>query len=240
MTGLKLGARLECAASLALDKEKLALGAADIGTDHALLPIELVLRGCPRALVSDINEGPIEKARMNIAKFALQDKITAVRRDGLDGIETFAPGVIFICGMGGELIADIISNSEYPARSGCDLILQPMTMQAQLRRYLSAAGYDIREERVVLDDGKYYQLILASYTGAAYEMTQVELILGRMNIRRIEAGLSDIDRGWLARVRDAAAKRINGRLGAQVIDTEGQESDLALVREIDRLTAQNG
>ena len=85
---------------MALRGDEINKGAADIGTDHALLPVYLCQKGCPRAFASDINEGPIDRARANIAKYGLSDRITAARRDGLDGIERFAPGFVIICGMG--------------------------------------------------------------------------------------------------------------------------------------------
>ena len=168
-----------------------------------LLPcIPAVKKGCPRAFASDINEGPIDRARANIAKYGLSDRITAARRDGLDGIERFAPGVVIICGMGGELIADIISRSGYPAESKCRLVLQPMSMQDKLRRFLAVNGYAIYDETVVYDDGKYYQLISAEYDGKPYAMTDAEYS-SDSSISRVSAARPisrHTDRGWLAKV----------------------------------------
>ena len=51
--------------------------AADIGSDHAYLPIYLVKQGiCPSAIASDINEGPVKRARLNVAVSGLSKKIT--------------------------------------------------------------------------------------------------------------------------------------------------------------------
>ena len=42
---------------------------ADIGTDHAYLPIYLIKKGiCNTAIASDINKGPVEKAKSNIRR----------------------------------------------------------------------------------------------------------------------------------------------------------------------------
>lgn len=237
MTEIKLSARLQAAADMALRGEDINKDAADIGTDHALLPVYLCQKGCPRAFASDINEGPTDRARANIAKYGLSDKITAARRDGLDGIESFAPGVIIICGMGGELIADIISRSDYPSASRCRLVLQPMSMQDKLRRFLAGNGYAIYDETVVYDDGKYYQLISAEYDGKPYAMTDAEYRLGRLNIARISGAqsIADTDRGWLTKVRAAAKRRIEGRRGAEKIDQSGQASDEELVSLINKL-----
>lgn len=222
---------------MALRGDGINKGAADIGTDHALLPVYLCQKGCPRAFASDINEGPIDRARANIAKYGLSDRVTAVRRDGLDGIESFAPGVVIICGMGGELIADIISRSGYPAESKCRLVLQPMSMQDKLRRFLAVNGYAIYDETVVYDDGKYYQLISAEYDGKPYAMTDAEYRLGQLNIARISGApdITDTDRGWLAKVRAAAKRRIEGRRGSEKTHQSEQTSDEELVSLINRL-----
>ena len=84
---------------------------ADIGTDHAQLPIWLVQNGRPRALASDINEGPCQRARVNIYQWGLHGKIKVKCCAGLDGIEDFSPDNIVIAGMGGELITSILAES---------------------------------------------------------------------------------------------------------------------------------
>lgn len=242
MTEPKLGKRLTAAAVMALRGDDIKKGAADIGTDHALLPVYLCQRGCPRVIASDINECPTKRARDTIERYGMSDRITAVCRDGLDNIESFSPGVIIICGMGGELIADILSRSDYPSVSGCRLVLQPMTMQAKLRRYLAENGFGIDDETVVFDDGKYYQLISASYTGERYTMTSDEYTLGRLNIGRAErAGdsISDTDRGWLTHLLDAAERRVDGRKGSKAQDTDAQADDITLIRRINDLLSHH-
>lgn len=222
---LKLSARLSTAAELC--------GAgtlADIGTDHALLPIRLVLDGHSRALAGDIREGPCERARENIARFGLSDKIEAFCRPGLVGIESFAPDNIFICGMGGEMITSILAASEYPKRSRCRLILQPQSMQAVLRSYLSTNGFRIIDERVVLDSGKYYQLIAAEFNGCRYELTPAEALLGAINLERARAQLSETDRAWLEHMLFSAERRVEGRKNAA--DAVDDENDRELIGEI--------
>ena len=108
---------------------------ADIGTDHAYVPIYLAKQGrINKAYACDINEGPIRRAKENIAKYNLDDIIEARLQNGLDGIENLAPTDILICGMGGELIASIIDKSDYVRQKGIRLILQPMTFVKELRK----------------------------------------------------------------------------------------------------------
>ena len=84
---------------------------ADVGTDHAYLPIYLVSAGVAhRAVASDINQGPLSRAEANIQRFSLSSQISTRLTPGLAGIAEFAPTDILICGMGGELIASILAD----------------------------------------------------------------------------------------------------------------------------------
>ena len=90
---------------------------ADIGSDHAYLPIALCLENkIGAALASDINEGPVAAAVANIQKNGLGDRILAVRADGLDKTKEFAPDCITVLGMGGELIVSILSKAPWILR----------------------------------------------------------------------------------------------------------------------------
>ena len=105
---LKISERLCTAASYVRDGAVVA----DIGTDHAYLPIYLALENkITRAIASDVNEGPISKARENISKYNLDNTIDTCIAKGLDGIDKYSPTDIVICGMGGELIAKILDAS---------------------------------------------------------------------------------------------------------------------------------
>lgn len=155
---------------------------ADIGTDHAYLPIYLALeKKIKRAVASDINEGPISRARENISKYNLVEIIDTCISDGLDGIEKYSPTDILICGMGGELIAQILEKSQYAKKEGVRLILQPMTSVYELREYLQN-GYFTFAENIVSEDNKLYQIICVEYDGQYHGMTRAQLELGSKNI----------------------------------------------------------
>lgn len=180
MSDIKLSKRLSTAASYV----RSGAFVADIGTDHAYLPIYLVSSGIVSgALASDVNEGPIQKAKENIAKYGLCDKINTEIANGLDGIEKYAPTDIMICGMGGELIAKILEASSYVKNSGIRLILQPMTSVYELREYL-ANGFSTIAENVACEDGKIYQILCVQYDGKEHSYTKAELELGKLNIEK--------------------------------------------------------
>ena len=137
---------------------------ADIGTDHALLPISLVESGtCECIIASDIAIGPLQSASKNISAHALSDKIKTVLSDGLENVTEFEPKNIIIAGMGGETIRDILAASAYPKASNALLILQPMTHSELLRRYLIENGYSILGETVVREQHRFYIIITARF-----------------------------------------------------------------------------
>lgn len=178
MNDIKLSKRLSTAASYV----RSGAFVADIGTDHAYLPIHLVLSGkAVGALASDINKGPIITAKEHIEKYGLSDKIRTQIANGLENIEEYEPTDIIICGMGGELIAEILDASKYVKNSKIRLILQPMTSVYELREYLSV-GFSAIAENVVCEDGKIYQIICAEYDGKVHSFTKAELELGKFNI----------------------------------------------------------
>ncbi len=155
----------------------------DVGTDHAYLPIFLCKAGiAEKALATDINQGPCDRAAANIKLHKCTDKIEVRRADGLDLAADFDPTDIVICGMGGELIRDILLRSALTRKEGVRLILQPMTKAATLRRALSANGFDIVGEALAKDD-KIYQIICAEYTEKNSKLTDVQALLGPINIR---------------------------------------------------------
>ncbi len=162
---------------------------ADVGTDHAYLPIYLCLKGITeRAVASDINEGPINRATANIRAFGLDGKIITVKTDGIPDTAIRdlckgSPTDIIIFGMGGELISDIISRSEHFRRCGTRLILQPMTHPEILRGFLYGNGYEITDEILVKDD-RIYQIICAEYTGSNTCCSDAELLVGKINTER--------------------------------------------------------
>ena len=175
MSKSALNARLLSAAEMTRQDATIA----DIGTDHAYLPLFLLDEGRIKyAYCCDINEGPLDSARRNAEERGRLDKCEFILTDGATvlsgkGITDYA-----ICGMGGELISDIIDRAPHLKDSSVNLMLQPMTRQEKLREYLAAEGYTIVKESYSLDAGKYYVCLLAVYTGKCREISELEAIVG--------------------------------------------------------------
>ena len=160
---------------------------ADIGSDHGYLPIYLVGNGtCVRAIASDIRDGPVARARKNVIRSGMADRISVVKSDGLKEIRPEDNGVtdICICGMGGETISEIIEESAYTRKPGVRLILQAMTKVAELREYLISEGFSIIDEDLSESRGHIYTVMLAEHISETVPYSPVELLLGRRNIEK--------------------------------------------------------
>jgi tRNA (adenine22-N1)-methyltransferase len=136
---------------------------ADIGTDHGYIPIYTTLNGISKsAIASDINEGPLMTAEKNIWQNGLSDRIDVRLGGGLSVLKRGEADVIVIAGMGGNLIVDIIERHVEIARNAKFLVLQPVQYPEVLRVYLVNSGFNIIDEDLVKDEGKYYQIIKAT------------------------------------------------------------------------------
>ncbi len=148
---------------------------ADIGTDHAYLPVWAVTSGrSPAAVASDIREGPAGRAAATIEKYGVADRVQVVIAPGLSGIDVSAVDDVVLAGMGGETIIAILE-----AAPPCEyLVLQPQTDLPALRRYLADKGYEF-EELAVAEGRKVYNVLKAVYTGAPYELSEYDARIGR-------------------------------------------------------------
>ena len=158
---------------------------ADIGTDHAYLPVFLCENDkVARAFACDIVEGPLSVAEAHIAESGFSDRITPILTEGLTGLEGYGITDIAVCGMGGELIVTILSRAAFIKDARIRLILQPMTHAHDVREYLAKEGFAIVGECVREAAGKLYFCFAAEYTGAPYALSRMEAELGAENISR--------------------------------------------------------
>ncbi|MBE6583536.1 MAG: SAM-dependent methyltransferase [Ruminococcaceae bacterium] len=181
---MNLDKRLSAAAAFVPYGARLA----DIGSDHAYLPIALCLENKIQcALASDINSGPVASARSNIMLNGLSGRISAIMADGLDGAREFGPDCITVLGMGGELIVSILSKAEWIKDERITLILQPMTHAEILAHYLAQNGFCVIDEDIVCENGRTdraYRIIKARYNGEIREIDELEAYVGTINLNR--------------------------------------------------------
>ena len=194
---------------------------ADIGTDHAHLPIFLLQSGrITRAVASDVRVGPLDSARQNVREAGLEDRVQLLLADGLSGMETLGITDIAICGMGGELIADIIDRAPFVRNEDVRLILQPMSRAHELRRYLAREGFDVLCESVCSAQGRCYVCLAAQYTGVPYTLTDAEAHCGRDLLSRAPSAL---ERAYVKTRLASLERELAGK-----ISSEKQEDVTAL------------
>ncbi len=136
---------------------------ADIGCDHGLLPVYMVLKGLvPKAIAMDLRADPLQKAVTCIKDHCLEEKIDTRLSDGLEALKHFEVETTVIAGMGGILIKDILKKEKNVFIKTKKLILQPMNNAHVLRKYLVCNGYQINTELLAKEDDRIYEIIVVT------------------------------------------------------------------------------
>lgn len=196
-----IGPRLLAAASMVERRSKIV----DIGTDHAYLPSYLILKGMAEdVLACDIGEKPLMNARKTVKDNNLSQNIQLRLSDGLKNILPSECDEIIICGMGGNLISDILSDAPWIKRKGMHLILQPMTHSEDVRTYLYNNGFEISEEKYVCDNNKIYCCISAHFSESSKIVEQGFLYYGKLPAE------NEFHYKYILRQYERVLKKLNG------------------------------
>lgn len=180
---MQLDKRLSAVASLV----RKGASFADIGTDHAYLPVYLIKNNIiDSAIASDLRKGPLENARETAEAYNLIEKIQLRLSDGLDNFTDGEANEIAVAGMGGLLIAQFIERTKWLKNIDIHLILQPMTHAEELRKSLFDNGFQIDKEIAVQDKDKLYIIISAYYCGEEFYYTDFDLIVGKLPLNNDE------------------------------------------------------
>ncbi|AEH53781.1 MULTISPECIES: tRNA (adenine(22)-N(1))-methyltransferase [Heyndrickxia] len=180
MNSGKLSKRLESVAAFIPAGTVLA----DIGSDHAYLPVFCVKCGSvAEAVAGEVAEGPYHSAQKQVEKAGLAGKISVRKGDGLEILAPGEAGCITIAGMGGALIASILDRGKAKLNGKETLILQPNTGSHIVRGWLAENGWAITGEDILEEDGKIYEIIAAEYAGALVALTEAERLVGPVLIK---------------------------------------------------------
>lgn len=141
---------------------------ADIGTDHALLPVYLVQHEIvTRAVAGELNKGPYEAARQQVLSAGLAQRIDVRRGNGLSVIRPGEVNAVTIAGMGGALITEILTAGLTRLEGVDTLILQPNLAEDAVRRWLLAHDYVLLDEAILTEDGVTYEILHAKHARVA-------------------------------------------------------------------------
>jgi tRNA (adenine22-N1)-methyltransferase len=158
---------------------------ADIGTDHGYIPIYLVKnKVCKKAIASDINKGPVEKARFNIKLENMQDRIECRLGGGLTTIQPGEVQGIVVAGMGGNLIRDIMEEGVDKFKKAEFAVLQPVQNPEVLREYIYKKGYKIIDEELCIDDNRLYEIIKVTYDNKIENIDSIYYEVGKILIEK--------------------------------------------------------
>lgn len=153
---------------------------ADIGTDHAYLPIDLVKSGKIQfAIASDVAKGPSDNAKTDILEAGLSNQIQT--RLG-SGLETIKPEdkieTVVIAGMGGKLMTDLLEAAKEKDELYPTLILEPNIGEPGVRKWLMEHNYQIIQEEIIDTAGHIYELIKAILTDKMHQLSDKEILFG--------------------------------------------------------------
>lgn len=140
---------------------------ADIGTDHAYIPIYLCQKGhIETALAMDVRPGPLSRAEENICRYRLCDRIKTRLSDGLSALSAGEADTVVIAGMGGLLIAELLARAPVTAKT---YVLQPMTAVSELRLWLAENGFSIADECLAREGEKLYTVMVVTHGAMTLE-----------------------------------------------------------------------
>lgn len=133
---------------------------ADIGTDHAYIPIFLAETGkTDHAVAMDVNKGPLRKAQENIRAYGMEEQIETRLSNGFSALKSKEVQSAVIAGMGGNLVVRILQEGHDVVSCLKECILQPQSELDKVRAFLLQEGFFFIEEDMVEEDGKYYPMM---------------------------------------------------------------------------------
>lgn len=171
----QLSPRLQAIASLVIPGKSMA----DIGSDHAQLPLYLIENDLvPYAVAGELGDGPYRRALAAARSHRLGDRIEVRQGDGIQPLAVGETATVVIAGLGGESIAEILAYDWCKSESFEKFILQPMTRPAVLRRTLAQRGWPILEEKLLLDRDRFVVIIVSQPGSTPYSLDSLEAEIG--------------------------------------------------------------
>lgn len=208
---------------------------ADIGSDHAYLPVALMRRGAIAAAVAgEVAATPFQAANRTVGDNGLAQHIRVRLADGLAAIEAGDDiTAISLCGMGGETIRDILDSGKARLNGRERLILQPNGGEQPLRQWLMENGYQILHEELLLENRFYYEIMVAE-RAEAVTYTAEQLYFGPL---QMQARSEDFLAKWQRILREKRKTLASLEQARQVVPEQKVQEIAQQVKWIDQLLA---
>lgn len=167
--------------SLCADFVRVGAKLADIGTDHAYLPVHLALSGkIESAVAADVNADPLSRGKQTIEAYDATDTVSTRLSNGLEKFSADEVSDIVIAGMGADTIIGIISAASWLKDESKRLILQPMTKSERVISYLYDNGFEIKEQKCCIAEGKPYTVMCVHFSGHSTPCTEYFAYTGKL------------------------------------------------------------
>ncbi|WP_404403923.1 tRNA (adenine(22)-N(1))-methyltransferase [Jeotgalibacillus malaysiensis] len=188
MNSNQLSQRLKTVADFVGEGETVA----DIGSDHAYLPCYLVKTNkISNAIAGEVVEGPYQSALKQVKEDELTEHVEVRKGNGLTVLSPGEVTTVTIAGMGGPLISEILENGKNRLEGVQKLILQPNISAISIRQWLLDNGWEIKDEKILEEDRKIYEVILAGRSSERQTLSQQELLLGPVLLKEKSAVFID-------------------------------------------------
>ena len=196
----------------------------DVGSDHGFLPLYLLLnKKINKAIIGEINVGPLEQAKKNFMKYP-ELNCEYVLSDGLNLYDGLIDTVV-IAGMGFETIQHIILQDIDKFKKIPQIVIQSNTKIDQLREFINSNNFEIIDEDIVKDRKYFYPIVKVRFNNLKQQLTDEELEFGPILIKKSNKVFHD----YLMFCR---------RVEENIVQAQKKESSLR-IQIIDRLLKLN-
>ncbi len=210
-----LDIRLSTIASLVEPTECVA----DVGCDHGYLSAFLLLHHLTSHIyATDLHTAPLQRAAATFERYGLLQNTVLLQCDGLTDVPPTVQTII-IAGMGGETISSILQNASWIKHKNKILVLQPMSREEHLRRWLYEQGFAIVEEKKVVDGAYCYVVFKVRFTGNKVWLSDLESVIGRLNLPESPEDFVYIQRK-IQKYKAIIRGRLSAHLGSFAVQKE--------------------
>ena len=132
---------------------------ADIGSDHGKLMIALFNDGrIPKGYAVENKKGPYERLVKALKEVNIDEDVVPLFSDGISELPP-SVGTVVLAGMGGDTILKILLDHKENLKNVQTIIIDAHTNTPKLRKEISELGFIIADEKMVEEDGIYYEIV---------------------------------------------------------------------------------
>ncbi len=209
----------------------------DVGCDHGYLPVYLFLnKKIPSAIAMDVRKGPLSRAEAHILQYGLGSYIKTRLSDGLIELKPGEGDTLVIAGMGGPLMERILTDGKEVRQSFREMILQPQSDIPHFRHFIREEGWEIVQEKIILEDGKFYPMmkVVPSEEGTMKKWTTEEEMFGKLLLSEKDPVLKQyLEREF--RIREEILEKISkapkGKVSKRMLEVKEEKEHIKAALE---------